>query len=126
MGKNVLVNQNSLLVSKIQMVKFFLSPMFVFIIFLSWTVFWEISRQKFAQQLKSINPSLWDRLGSPRGLISRLIVRDGFDLELYLLTKKYKDELDQPLKEEAEKLRITINGVIYGPPRIARKILVVT
>lgn len=102
MDKSVPINSKYLHANNVKMTYIML------IVLIGWTVFWELSRQKFAAELRRENYKLWKKLDCPGGLLRRLIIRDGFELEFFLLTKKYNDELDQLLRREAEKLRLIL------------------
>lgn len=53
-------------------------------------VTWEVMRSKFVNRLRDNAHDVWVGLGQPRGWLGRLFVFDGFELEKFILKRRYR------------------------------------
>ena len=52
-------------------------------------IVWEVCRQYYVALLRHHNPGLWNALGSPRGIVSRLFFNEGISVERHILRRDF-------------------------------------
>ncbi len=83
----------------------------IFLFLLGAILVWEIMRHLFVKKLYIEDHHLWLELGSPKGIIGRLFVLDGLQLEKFILFKRYESLKSQSLLAECIKLHRILNVV---------------
>lgn len=84
----------------------------VFLVVLLSIVTWEVLRNRFVSKLKARAHDVWISVGSPGGLLRRLVFIDGFQLERFILQRRYRQFLPVDLAADADKLNLTLKVVL--------------